>query len=135
MGWSLPKTLGRLTWLALPFMCLDHLSVARCCAFIAEQNLAEAAALMGAGLNLLYRDLILESIWVELEKKRSSELVCFSFCSTRDVPIGKNLVEPRRLELLTPADCVGALPKFQAVQPWVVVVIKPLLNSLTFSLL
>ena len=69
MRWSLPKTLGRLTWLALPFMWLDHLSVARCCAFIAEQNLAEAAALMGAGLYLFYRDLILESIWVELKKK------------------------------------------------------------------
>ena len=70
-----------------------------------------------------------------VRKKRSLELVCFCFCSTRDVPIGKNLVEPRRLELLTPADCVGALPKFQAVQPWVVVLIKPFLNSLTFSLL
>ena len=69
MGWSLPKTLGRLTWLARPLMWVDHLSVARCCAFIAEHNLAEAAALMGAGLHLLHRDLILESIWVELEKK------------------------------------------------------------------
>ena len=79
MGWSLPKTLGRLTWLALPFMCLDHLSVARCCAFIAEQNLAEAAALMGAGLNLLYRDLILESIWVELEKKDRQSWFALAF--------------------------------------------------------
>ena len=69
MGWSLPKTLGRLNWLARPLMWVDHLSVARCCAFIAEHNLAEAAALMGAGLHLLHRDLILESIWVELEKK------------------------------------------------------------------
>ena len=69
MGWSLPKTLGRLTWLARPLMWVDHLSVARCCAFIAEHNLAEAAALMGAGLHLLHRDLILESIWVGLEKK------------------------------------------------------------------
>ena len=79
MGWSLPKTLGRLTWLALPFMWLDHLSVARCCAFIAEQNLAEAAALMGAGLNLLYRDLILESIWVELEKKDRQSWFALAF--------------------------------------------------------
>ena len=134
MGWSLPKTLGRLTWLARPLMWVDHLSVARCCAFIAEHNLAEAVALMGAGLHLLHRDLILESVWVELEKK-IARLVWFGFCSNRDVPIGKNLVEPRRLELLTPADCVGALPKFQAVQPWVVVLIKPFLNSLTFSLL
>ena len=68
-GVSLPKTLGRLTWLARPLMWVDHLSVARCCAFIAEHNLAEAAALMGAGLHLLHRDLILETIWVELEKK------------------------------------------------------------------
>ena len=52
-------------------------------------------------MHLLHRDLILESVRVELEQKRSLELFCFSFCSTREVPLGKNLVEPRRLELLT----------------------------------
>ena len=116
-------------------MWVDHLSVARCCAYVAEQNLAEAAALMGrrdapapSGSNSGVRT-------GRVRTKRSLELFCFSFCSTQDVPLGKHLVEPRRVELLTPSDCVGALPKFQAVQPWVVVVIKPCLNSLTFSLL
>ena len=47
-------------------MWADHLSIARCCACIAEYDLAEAAALMGAGLHLLQRDLILESVRVEL---------------------------------------------------------------------
>ena len=42
------------------------MSIARCCACIAEYDLAEAAALMGAGLHLLQRDLILESVRVEL---------------------------------------------------------------------
>ena len=36
---------------------------------MAEHDLAEAAALMGASLHLLQRDLILESVRVELEQK------------------------------------------------------------------
>ena len=46
----------------------DHLTIARCCACMAEHDLTEAAALMGAGLHLLQRDLILESVRVELEQ-------------------------------------------------------------------
>ena len=69
MGWSLTKTLGKLIWCARPLMWADHLSIARCCACIAEHDLSEAAALMGAGLNLLQRDLILESVRVELEQE------------------------------------------------------------------
>jgi hypothetical protein len=47
-------------------MWADHLSIARCCACISEHDLAEAVALMGGGLHLLQRDLILESVRVEL---------------------------------------------------------------------
>ena len=47
-------------------MWADHLSIARCCACIAEHDLAEGVALMGAGLHLLQRDLILESVRVAL---------------------------------------------------------------------
>ena len=36
---------------------------------MAEHDLTEATALMGAGLHLLQRDLILESVRVELEQK------------------------------------------------------------------
>ena len=46
----------------------DHLTIARCCACMAEHDLTEAAALMGAGVHLLQRDLILESVRVELEQ-------------------------------------------------------------------
>ena len=49
-------------------MWADHLTIARCCACMAEHDLTEAAALMGAGLHLLQRDLILESVRVELEQ-------------------------------------------------------------------
>ena len=42
------------------------MSIARCCACIAEHDLAEGVALMGAGLHLLQRDLILESVRVGL---------------------------------------------------------------------
>ena len=35
---------------------------------MAEHDLTEAAALMGAGLHLLQRDLILESVRVDLEQ-------------------------------------------------------------------
>ena len=48
------------------WMWADHLTIARCCACIAEQDLSEAAALMGGGLHLLKRDLLLESVRVEL---------------------------------------------------------------------
>ena len=51
------------------WMWADHLTIARCCACIAEQDLSEAAALMGGGLHLLQRDLLLESVRVELEQK------------------------------------------------------------------
>ena len=47
-------------------MWADHLTIARCCACMAEHDLTEAAALMGAGLHLLQRDLILESVRVDL---------------------------------------------------------------------
>ena len=66
MGWSLSKTLGIRIWCARPFMWADHLTIARCCAYMAEHYLAEAAAFMGAGLHLLQRDLILESVRLEL---------------------------------------------------------------------
>ena len=46
----------------------DHLTIARCCACMAEHDLTEAAALMGAWVHLLQRDLILESVRVELEQ-------------------------------------------------------------------
>ena len=47
-------------------MWADHLTIARCCACIAEHDLAAAAALMGGGLHLLQRDLLLESVRAEL---------------------------------------------------------------------
>ena len=56
-------------------MWADHLTIARCCACMAEHDLTEAAALMGAGLHLLQRDLILESVRVELVQ--NSEVVSF----------------------------------------------------------
>ena len=68
---------------------------------MAEHDLAEAAALMGAGLHLLQRDLILESVRVELEQKDIARAGLISlFLYSGDVPPGKNFVEPRRLELL-----------------------------------
>ena len=47
-------------------MWADHLTIARCCACMAEQDLSAAISTMGAGLHLLQRDLILESVLVEL---------------------------------------------------------------------
>ena len=70
MAWSLPRTLGTLIWCRYLLMWADHLTIARCCAGIAEHDLAEAAALMGAALHLLQRDLLLESERMELEQKR-----------------------------------------------------------------
>ena len=66
MGWSLSKTLGTLTWCASALMWADHLTIARCCACMAEHDLSAAISTMGAGLHLLQRDLILESVRVEL---------------------------------------------------------------------
>ena len=47
-------------------MWADHLTIARCCACMAEHVLSAAISTMGAGLHLLQRDLILESVRVEL---------------------------------------------------------------------
>ena len=69
MGWSLAKTLGKLSWCARPLMWADHLTIARCCACMAEHDLSAAISTMGAGLHLLQRDLILESVRVELVKE------------------------------------------------------------------
>ena len=70
MEWSLPKTLGTLIWCGKPLMWADHLTIARSCACIAEHDLAEAAARMGAALLLLQRDLVLESVRVDLEQNK-----------------------------------------------------------------
>ncbi|MAF40982.1 MAG: hypothetical protein CL859_03870 [Cyanobium sp. ARS6] len=48
-------------------MWADHLSIARCCACMAEHDLAEAIGLMGAGFFLLNRELILELWRQEME--------------------------------------------------------------------
>ena len=66
MGWSLSKTLGTLIWCARALMWADHLTIARCCACMAELDLCAAITTMGASLHLLQRDLILESVRVEL---------------------------------------------------------------------
>ena len=66
MGWSLSKTLGTLIWCARALMWADHLTIARCCACMAELDLSAAITTMGAGLHLLQRDLILESVREEL---------------------------------------------------------------------
>ena len=50
-------------------MWADHLTIARCCACMAELDLSAAITTMGAGLHLLQRDLIPESVRVELEQK------------------------------------------------------------------
>ena len=70
MALSLSKTLGTLIWCGESLMWADHLMIARCCACIAEHDLAKAAARMGAALQLLQRDLLLESVRMELEQKR-----------------------------------------------------------------
>ena len=49
-------------------MWADQLSIARCCTYMAELELTEATVVMGAGLNLLQPDLLLEAVWVELEQ-------------------------------------------------------------------
>ena len=49
-------------------MLADHLRIARACGCITELNQTEAAVLMGAGLHLLQRDLILESVRVDLAR-------------------------------------------------------------------
>ena len=66
MKWSLTETLGTLFWCGESLMWADHLTIARCCAGMAERDLAEAAALMGAALHLLQKDLIVESKGTEL---------------------------------------------------------------------
>ena len=66
MEGSLPKTLGTLIWYGKPLMWADHLTIASSCACIAEHDLAEAAARMGAALLLLQRDLVLECLRVDL---------------------------------------------------------------------
>ena len=50
-------------------MWADHLTIARCCACMAELDLSAAIATMGAGLHLLQRDLDLESVRAELVQK------------------------------------------------------------------
>ena len=47
-------------------MWADHLSIARCYAYMAELDLTEATVVMGAGLHLLQRDLLLEAVRMEL---------------------------------------------------------------------
>ena len=49
-------------------MWADHLSIARCCAYIAELDLTEATVMKGAGLHLLQHDLLLKTVRVELEQ-------------------------------------------------------------------
>ena len=70
MEWSLPRTLGTLIWYGKPLMWADHLTIATCCACIAEHDLAKAAARMGAASYLLQRDLVQESVRVDLEQDR-----------------------------------------------------------------
>ncbi len=48
----------------------DHLDLARCVALIGEEDLGEAATLLGRCLFHLQRGLILESVRVELEQNR-----------------------------------------------------------------
>ena len=64
-------------------MWADHLTIARCCACIAEIDLSTAITTVGAGLDLLQRDLILESVQVELEQKGIVREICSSFCTSR----------------------------------------------------
>ena len=47
-------------------MWADQLSIARCCTYMAELELAEATVVMGSGLHLLQRDLLLEAVGMEL---------------------------------------------------------------------
>ncbi len=47
-------------------MWADHLTIARCCGCIAELDLQSGIVVMAAGLHLLQRDLILESVRVDL---------------------------------------------------------------------
>ena len=83
MGWSLSKTLGTLIWCARALMWADHLTIARCCACMAELDLSAAITTMGAGLHLLQRDLIPESVRVELEQKVIARAgLLYSGCST-----------------------------------------------------
>ncbi|QNI49087.1 hypothetical protein SynA1560_02444 [Synechococcus sp. A15-60] len=64
-------------------MWADHLSIARCCACMAELDLSTAISTMGAGLHLLQRDLILESVRTELEQKRFAKAsLLYSGCPT-----------------------------------------------------
>ena len=48
----------------------DHLDLARCVALVGEEDLEEATMLLGRCLFHLQRDLILESVRVELEQKK-----------------------------------------------------------------
>ena len=47
----------------------DHLDLARCVAVLGEDDLREATTAMGRCLFHLQRDLVLESVRVELEQK------------------------------------------------------------------
>ena len=73
IGWSLASTLAKLKRchqmpMSIPWG--DHLDLARCVALIGEEDLGEAATLLGRCLFHLQRDLILESVRVELEQNR-----------------------------------------------------------------
>ena len=66
---SIAAKLKRCQQTPMPIPWGDHLDLARCVALIGEEDLGEATTLLGRCLFHLQRDLILESVRVELEQK------------------------------------------------------------------
>ena len=56
-------------------MWADQLSIARCCTYMAELELTEATVVMGAGLNLLQPDLLLEAVRVDLVQNEEGSAI------------------------------------------------------------
>ena len=56
-------------------MWADQLSIARCCACMAELDLTEATVVMGAGLHLLQPDLLLEAVRVDLVQNEEGSAI------------------------------------------------------------
>ena len=56
-------------------MWADQLSIASCCACMAELELTEATVVMGAGLHLLQPDLLLEAVRVDLVQNEEGSAI------------------------------------------------------------
>lgn len=60
------KESGTLSWCTTAFMWVNHMTISRCCSWMAELDMTAAIATISKGLHLFQRDLILGSVRAEL---------------------------------------------------------------------